>query len=170
MCLPAAALPIAAAAMSAASSLAGGYSQLQQSKYEAGVDKQNAQLAREAAAESIRTGEKERRDFFRKVGSVKGQQSASMAANGIDVGYGTAEHIREDTQNLANEDASTLYGNIHNRTRGYIIEASNHTMAAKAAKARGRAAMIGSVFEAGTSLLSGFEKSGAIKAKAKVVA
>lgn len=151
--------------MAAAGQLVQGYSALQQGKYESGIARQNAKLSRESAAESLRTGEKERRDFWRKVGSVKGQQIASMAANGIDVGYGTAERIQEDTQALANEDASTLYENIHYRTRGYIIEAANYKAESKAAKQRGRAAFVGSLFSAGSSVMSGFQQAGAMKAK-----
>jgi hypothetical protein len=165
MCLPLAALPVAAAAVSAVGSLTSGYSALQQGNYEAGVAKQNAALSREAAAESIRTGQIEKRDFWRKIGQVKGQQVASMAANGIDVGYGTAARIQDDTQTLANEDADTLYRNQNERTRGFIIDAANYKASGKAAHRQGVSALVGSVFDAGGSLLGGFQQASAMKAK-----
>lgn len=164
MCEPTT-LMIIAGGMAAAGSLTQGYSALQQGNYESAIARQNAQLSRESAAESLKTGQKERRDFWRKVGSVKGQQIASMAANGIDVGYGTAERIQEDTQALADEDASTLYENIHHRTRGYTIEAANYKAESKAAKQRGRAAFVGSVFEAGSSMLGSVSQAKGMKAK-----
>lgn len=164
MCLPAA-LPIIAGVVSAAGTLYQGYSAMQQGKFEAGVAKQNAAMEREAAAESIRTGQVERRDFGRKVGAVKGQQIAAMAANGIDVGYGTAARIQDDTAMLASEDAENLYRNQNERTKGFIINSWNERMRAKAAKSQGTAAMVGSVFGAASSLLGGFQQQRAMKAK-----
>jgi hypothetical protein len=136
---------------------------MSQSNYEAGVARQNARLSVEAARESEKTGLVERRKFWRDVGNVKGQQIAAMAANGIDVGYGTAARIQDDTQMLANEDAEALYGNIHQRTRGYLINAANYASEAKAAKARGKAALVGSVFQAGSELAGGFQKAAALR-------
>lgn len=162
MCIP---LAVAAAGMAAAGSLVGGYSALQQGNYEAGVAKQNAALSREAAAESIRTGQTEKRDFWRKIGAVKGQNIAAMAANGIDVGYGTAARIQDDTQMQANEDAATLYKNQNERTRGFIIDSANYKASAKSAKQQGISALVGSVFDAGGSLLGGFQQQAAMKAK-----
>jgi hypothetical protein len=166
MCLPLVAVAaIGAGVMSAAGSVVQGMSANSQGKYEAGVAKQNAVLEREAAAQSIRQGQTERRDYWRKVGSVKGQQIAAMAANGIDVDYGTAGRVQDDTQMLANEDAANLYENIHNRTRGFIINASNYKMAAKAVKQQGKAALVGSLFQGAGSLLSSFSQASAMKAK-----
>jgi hypothetical protein len=138
---------------------------MQQGKYEAGVARQNAVMERSAAEESIRAGGDERRDFWRKVGQIRGQQTASMAANGIDLGYGTAARIQDDTTLMANEDASNLYRNIEERTKGHIISASNYKMEAKAAKARGTAAFVSSGLQAAGSLLSGVQQSRQMRAK-----
>jgi hypothetical protein len=168
MCLPAAALPvlaIASSAMSAGGSLYGGLQANAQGKYESNVAKRNAAMEVEAAHESVEIGKGERRDYWRKVGNVKGEQIAAMAANGIDVGYGTAARLQEDTQSLANEDAENLYRNIGERTRGHHITATNYVMEAKAARQKGKAALVGSVISAGGSLLSGFQQAGAMKAK-----
>ena len=114
MCDPAS-LAIAAGVASAAGSLVSGYSALSQGKYESGIARQNAQLERSAAEESIRAGYVERRDFWRQVGQLRGQQAASMAANGLDLSFGTPERIQQDTTAQANEDASELYRNIEER-------------------------------------------------------
>jgi hypothetical protein len=160
-----AALPLIAAGVSAAGTLVGGYNALQQGKYQSGVDQQNAALEREAAEQSLKQGYQERVDYWRKVGNVKGQQVASMAANGIDVGYGTAARIQGDTQMLANEDAANLYQNIKNRTRGFVINSYNDQMDARAARAAGTAALVGSVFNAGSSILGGVSQMQSLKAK-----
>ena len=158
-------MAIAAGAIQGAGSLYAGMAANARGKYESEVAKRNAEMEVEAAHESILAGRDERTAFWRKVSQVKGQQIAAMAANGIDVGFGTAERIQEDTQMLANADAKNLYRNIEERTRGHQINATNFVTEAKAARQRGRAALVGSVFSAGSSLLSGFSQAGALKAK-----
>jgi hypothetical protein len=165
MCLPLAALPLVAAGMSAAGSLYGGIQANQQGKAEAAVAERNAQMEVDAAHQSVEIGQGERRDFWREIAQTKGQQQASMAANGLDLSFGTPLNIEWDTTDLANEDASNLYRNIEDRTRGRLINASNYTAEAKAARQKGKAALIGSVFEAGTSLMSGFQQFKGIGAK-----
>jgi hypothetical protein len=159
------ALPIIAASAAAAGTLVQGYSALRQGNFDAGVAKQNAALERQAAEDSLKTGQYERTDFWRKVGQLKGQQNASMAANGIDLGFGTATRIAEDTQAGANEDAQNLYENINQRTKGFIINNWNDRMQAKGAKAQGVAAFVGSGFQAASSLMSGFQQNAKMRAQ-----
>ena len=168
MCLPAAALPalaIASSVASAAGSVMGGMQANAQGKYESNIAKRNAALEVEAAHESVLAGQDERRNFWRKVAQTKGQQVAAMAANGIEVDTGTAARIQEDTQNLANEDAMNLYKNQDQRRRGYLINASNYVAEAKARRQQGKAAFVGSVFGAASSLLGGFQQAAALRPK-----
>jgi hypothetical protein len=168
MCLPVAALPalaIASGVLQGAGQLAGGIQVNNQSKYDSKVAKQNAALEVESAHTSYEAGKDERRDFWRKVGQTRGEQIASMAANGIDIGYGTAARIQDDTEMMAGEDAKNLYRNIEERTRGHYINSSNYLQEAKAARARGKAALIGSVIQAGSSILGGVSQAGGLKAK-----
>lgn len=138
-----------------------------QANMEAQVARRNEGLAVESYRDSRLAGQDERRDFWRKVGGIKGQQVAAMAANGIDVGFGTAERIQEDTEMLARDDAANLYRNIENRSKGYLIEASNYEAEARAAKARGKAAMTQGIFGAATSLLGAASQASSLSAKAK---
>jgi hypothetical protein len=156
---------MASSAMSAAGQMMGGMQANAQGKYEANVAKRNAAMEVEAAHESVEIGKGERRDYWRKVGQVKGQQIAAMAANGIDVGYGTAARVQEDTQMLADEDASNLYRNISERTRGHHITATNYVMEAKAQRQKGKAKLVGSIFGAASSLLGGAQQMSALRPK-----
>jgi hypothetical protein len=167
MCLPALAAPLAIAGglVSAAGQLSAGAAAKSQANYDSKVAQQNAQLEIEAAHDSVQMGHDEARDFWRDVATTKGQQIASMAAGGIDVGYGTAERVRQDTQMVADERAGTLYKNIAQRTRGHYINASNYVSEAKAAKARGSAAMTGAVFGAASSILGSATQVAGMKAK-----
>lgn len=166
MCLPlAAGLAIAGGVASAAGSVMSGMQANAQGKYESQLAKRNEALAVEGYRDSRLQGQDERRDFWRKVGNIKGQQSASMAANGIDLEFGSAARVQEDTQMLAREDAQNLYRNIENRSKGYLIEASNQSAEAKAARARGKAALTSGIFGAATSLLGAATQAAGIKAK-----
>lgn len=168
MCLPAAALPVMAIAsgvIQGAGQLYSGLAANAQGKYESQVAKINAAQEVEAAHESVIQGQRERRDFWRKIGQVKGQNIAAMAANGIDVGFGTAARVQEDTQMLAEADAENLYSNIAQRTKGHYINASNYVSEAKAARSRGKSALIGAGISAFGSVLGGFQQAGALKAK-----
>src|SRR5512139_187745 len=119
MCGPAA-LPIMAIAgsvVSAAGSIYGGMGANAQGKYEQKIAERNAKIASEAARDSEERGKLENQQLGRKVAQTKGQQAASMAANGIDLGFGSALNVQDDTAMLASEDAEALYKNIHQRTR-----------------------------------------------------
>jgi hypothetical protein len=168
MCLPAAAaipLVIASSAASAAGQLMQGAQANAQGKYEAQVARMNEGLEVNAAHQSVIAGGDERRDFWRKVAQVKGQEVASMAANGIDVGFGSADRVQQDTELLARDDATNLYRNIEERTKGHLIQASNYESEAKAARARGKAALTSSYFGAASSLLGGLSQAAGMKAK-----
>lgn len=133
--------------------------------YESDLAKRNAALETERARDSIDRGRDEARTFYRQVGQTKGQQIASMAANGIDVSEGTALTIQQDTATGAEEDAANLYRNVHERTRGFDINASNFRAEAAAARARGKSALVNSFFEAGSSLMGGFQQNRAMQAR-----
>lgn len=165
MCLPLPVMAVAAGAVQAAGQLYSGLAANSQGKADAAAARINAQQEVDAAHESFLTGQNERADFWRKIGQVKGQNIAAMAANGIDVGFGTAARVQDDTQMLANADAENLYKNIQDRTRAHQINASNFVSEAKAARARGKAALTGAVIGAAGSILGGFQQAGGIKAK-----
>jgi len=167
MCLPALAAPLAIAAgvTQAAGSIYGGMAANAQSKYESNIAKRNAGMEVEAAHESVLAGLQEKTDFWRKVSQTKGQQIASMAANNIEVGYGNAGLMEQDTEMLSREDALRLNKQIEERTRGHHINAANYIAEAKAARKRGKAALIGGFISGASSLMGGFQQAASIKAK-----
>jgi hypothetical protein len=162
MCVP---LAVAAAAVSAAGSLASGVQGMMSATYESRLAKRNAAMEDGRAHDSIERGQDEARAFYRQVGQLKGQQAASMAANGVDLGFGSPLALQQDTAALAQEDAGNLYRNVNERTRGFDINAANYRAAAAAARARGRAALVNSIFEAGSSMMGGFQQQSAVRAR-----
>lgn len=156
---------LAAGALQAGGSVLGGINANQQGKYEAAVARNNAKMSVDAARQSEEIGHNEARDYWRQVSQTKGDQVAALAANGIDVGFGTAVRMQEDTKMLSREDAANLYRNINERTKGSLIQASNYRSEAKAAKAKGKAAMIQGIIGGATSLLGAASQFKGMKTK-----
>lgn len=163
MCVPLAVAAAGAAAVtSAAGQIVSGQYANAQAKYESAVVKQNAQQSVDAYRDyrgPDGQAQNERTQFWRKVGQIKGQNIAAMAANGIDVGVGSAERLQEDTQTAANEDFSNLASNQMQKEKGYLIDATNFTEEAKAARMRGKQALVGSYFGAAGSILGGLSQA-----------
>lgn len=169
MCVPLMAVAAGAAVVGSLVSAAGQVMQGQQAKaqgkYEAQVDAMNEGLEVDAAHQSIISGQSERTDFWRKVAQTKGQQVAALAANGIEVDYGSAARLQSDTQMLANSDATNLYRGIEERTKGHLIQASNYAEGGKAAIYKGNNAATSSYFGAASSVLGGLSQAASLGKK-----
>lgn len=169
MCLPAAAaipLMIASTAVSAAGQVQGGLQARAQGRYEAKVADMNRGLSVDAYQQERTSDVQNRTDFWRKVSAMKGQQIASMAANGLDVNYGAAERVQSDTSMLAQEDANRLSQQDTERAKGHLIEASNYKAQGVAALQRGKDAFTSSLFGAGSTVLGGLTQASLLRASA----
>lgn len=162
MCGPAAV--IGAAVLSAAGTLQGGLAAKAQGKYEASIANQNARLASDQAHDALDRGRLEQTKLARRYSQLEGEQTAAMAANGIDVSFGSAADVIGDTKMLYTEDAGTLDQNALRETKGFEISAANHRASAQAAKSKGNAAFTNSLFSAGSTLLGGASQFGKMKA------
>nr|WP_241527192.1 hypothetical protein [Sphingomonas turrisvirgatae] len=78
-----------------------------------------------------------------------------MAANGVDLGFGSALRVQQDTMMLAREDATSIARAADERVRGFDIRSSNARAEAKAARSRASGAIVGSIFDASKSILGG---------------
>jgi hypothetical protein len=167
MCLPVAAgLAIAAGVTSAAGQLMAGQQAKAQANYDASVAKENAKQEVDAYQTYRGQEVQERQNFWQKVGQVRGQQVAAMAANGIDPGFGSGERIQSDTTKLAYQDAKNLYSNQDQKAKGYLIDASNYTSEAVADKMKGKSAVTNSYFGAVSSILGAATQAAGMSAKA----
>jgi len=119
---------------------------------EAQVQQNNAQLATWQGEDSIARGEVAASNAMVKGGQVKGAQRAAMAANGVDLGGGSAQNILNDTDYLTAVDAATLRDNAAREAWGYRMQSRSYTD--KAASARSGASGISPWLSAGTSLLT----------------
>src|SRR4051794_11456363 len=99
-------------ASTAVSALGQGYSALSanaQAKYESRVATQNAKLEESRAGDALQRGTTEAIRYQKQLSQTEGQQNAALAANGIDIGFGSAAAVRADTAAAGMQDTITIY-------------------------------------------------------------
>lgn len=107
MCEPMTIAMIATAAASTISAKAS-YDQGQVAKQ---VGRNNATMAGYAAEDAQRRGEEEAAAIQRKGAGLKSAQRVSQAAKGLDIGYGTAADLQDQTDFFTQSDAATARTN-----------------------------------------------------------
>jgi hypothetical protein len=152
MCNPAI-LAVAGAVATAGGQVVSGIYASQMAGYRAQVAQQNQQLARDSAQSAIERGQEEQRRLGRETAQRVGSQRARMAANGLDVGFGSADRVTGDTRLIASEDAQTIDDNTRRQVRAMQIDAWNFESEKRAAQAERRSIGISTAFSvAGTAL------------------
>jgi hypothetical protein len=134
-------IPIAGAALSAVGSIASGLSQQSEARRQAAYLNANADLAE-------RQGQSEAQIIREKARRLAGQNRAAVGASGVDIA-GSFLDALADSDIDAELDAQTALWNGK-------LEATNYRAQARSAKASGRSALLGGVFGAGTSAISGY--------------
>lgn len=119
---------------------------------QAQVARNNEMIAGWQAEDALARGDRQASEVRMKSRQLKGRQRATMAANGIDLGTGSALEILTDTDYFGEIDANTVKDNaskeawaLRNQARGFSYEAS---------MAKARAGAESPLLAAGTSLLT----------------
>lgn len=155
-------LTIAATAVAALGQGVSAIGAHQQGKYEAKVAGANAKAESARAADAINRGSEESRRYQRRLAQEMGQQNAALAANGIDIGFGTAADVRGDTAMLGREDVITINENARREAMGFDINAMNFGAEQQSAKRRARGALYKGGFDIVGTVLGGAQQFGKI--------
>ena len=155
MCPPAVALGIAAAAVTATGQVLNGIGQSQQYRYQAQIDDQNNRLASDQARDSIANTNLEAQRRYRQLADTQGKQQAAMAANGVDLNFGSPVDVQRDTAMIGAEDVGQIYKAGYQRTRGYDIDGWNYRSQAAANRAKASGALMQGIFSGLGSALGG---------------
>jgi hypothetical protein len=139
------ALALAATVGSTAMSAAGAYQQGQAAKQTAA---NNAQMTEYAAVDAQRRGEEEAAVVQRKGAALKSAQRAGLAAKGLDISYGTAGDLQDQTDFFTQSDVATTRTNA-------AREAWNLRARGQGMLAQGRADALNASNQAVGSLLGG---------------
>ena len=151
MCPPV--LAIAAGVATAASSIMGGIAQSNQANYAAEISDRNAKISANQANDATENTKLEAQRRYRALAETKGRQQAAMAANGVDINFGTAVDLQRDTAMLGAEDIGQIYKAGNEQAIGFDREGWNYKAEGSAARSRGKNAMaLGFVGAAATAL------------------
>lgn len=150
----------AAQGMQIAGTVAGAYGAYKQSKatkasleYQASVARNNAEYSESQARDAIRRGQVAENDVRRRTAQLEGSQRARLAANGIDLGEGSALNILLDTSYFGELDALNVRDNSAREAAGFRTQRSNQSSNASLLDAR--AGMEDPFGAATTTLLTG---------------
>ena len=166
MCAP----PVLALVAAGVAAAGAGYSALQanaQARGQAAQAKVNQAEANRSAADALERGNVEQQQHYRKVSAQMGAQRAAMAANGLDISFGSAAYLVGDTAMYGQEDASALAENTVREARGFEINAANYGAERKSAKLAATGALVKGAFDMGSTILSGASQYGKLKAGSK---
>ena len=158
MCPPV--LAIAATAVTAAGQVLNGIGQSQQYRYQAQIDDQNNRLASDQARDSIDNTNLEAQRRYRRLADTQGKQQAAMAANGVDLNFGSPVDVQRDTAMIGGEDIGQIYKAGYQRTRGYDIDGWNYRSQAAANRARASGALMQGIFSGLGTALGGASQFG----------
>ena len=139
MCEPTTIALVAMAASTAVSMKA----QSDQASTSAGIARNNATMAEYAAADAQRKGEQDAAAVQRKAASLKSSQRVGAAAHGLDVGYGTAGDLQDQTDFFAQEDVNTVRNNAAKDAWGLRSQGQDFRTKASAAEHNGQMAVMG---------------------------
>lgn len=148
-------LTIAATAIAAGGQIMSGIGQSNQYKYQASIDQENAKRSNAQAQDSILNTNIEAQRRYRELAQTKGAQQAGLAANGVDLSFGSAGDIQRDTAMIGAEDVSQIYKGGNERTKGFEISAFNSKSSAAANKEKAKGAMTQAIFGAVSTALGG---------------
>lgn len=153
MCDPVS-LTLAAGLVTAGGQVYGGLAANAQGKYEARVAQENRRHELAAAQDARERGAIDQMRHYRKLAYNMGEMRARQAASGLDLTFGSAADLETDTALLGYEDSAIIAENTRREVQGYEISAANYTMQGRAARSRGKSALIGSGLQAAGTILS----------------
>lgn len=159
MCELATILTIGSTVLGAAGAVQQGMAAQQSAKYNAQVADMNAQLSDRRAKDALERGKLDEQKSRQKAAQIKGQQVAAMAANGVDLNFGSPLDTLVDTAVMGELDALTIRSNTYRESYDYQVDATNKRASAALSRAQGKNALTAGYLNAGGTLLTGGAKA-----------
>jgi len=111
----------------------------------------NARLAEQSAQSALARGQQQVAAHTLRTGHVRGAQRAALAANGVDLGAGSAAEVQASTKILSDIDRNQMEANAIYEAWGIRAQKVNHENQARMARAQAKANKPGAALA--TSLL-----------------
>lgn len=164
MCEPTTMLMIASTTLAGVGAIQQGNAANAAGKYNAQVAEMNATLADRRAKDALERGAVEEQQKRAQVAQLQGRQRAAMAANGVDLTFGSPLDTLVDTAVLGDLDALTIRQNSAREAYDFRVQGVNSRADAGLSRASGRAAQTGGYLAAGGTVLGGAADIGKYRA------
>lgn len=119
------AIMIGGAASGAIGSYYSAKSQKASLQFQADIADQNARIAELGAQSELMRGQREEQSIRLRTANLKSRQRTTLAANGVDLGEGSAAEILTSTDYFGEIDANTAAANAVRAAWGYRTQGSN---------------------------------------------
>tara|TARA_R110000796_G_scaffold231390_1_gene349273 strand:+ start:495 stop:1190 length:696 start_codon:yes stop_codon:yes gene_type:complete len=126
-----------------------------QAAYQAAIEKNNAVIAEQKATRSRLIGEQDRVARLLLTGQQTGQIDVALAANGVEVGTGTAFALKQDAKIAGLEDSRMIAHNAEVTALSFEAEAGSRNAQASLTLLAGQSQQRASTTGAFSTLLSG---------------
>lgn len=121
-------------------------SQKDQLSTQAAISDINARISETSAQQTLLSGQREEQKSRIATANLKGTQRVNLAANGVDLGEGSAVQILTGTDVMGEIDANTIQQNAIRSAWGYRTQASNSKAQASMSRAASGAISPSSAF------------------------
>jgi hypothetical protein len=124
-------------------------------KYNAEVAANNQTMANQAASAALQQGNAAQVQAAYQENVLIGQQKAGLAANGIDVGSGTAVDLLSDTKSQGELDQLSITNNAQRAAAGFTNQGINYQNTETADNAAAEASLTAGEYQGASSLVTG---------------
>ncbi|RWF70087.1 MAG: hypothetical protein E5X15_08795 [Mesorhizobium sp.] len=159
MCDLGIALTIGSTLLGAAGSIQQAQATAAANNYNAKVQDMNARLSERKAKDALDRGVLEEQKKRQQVAAIKGQQQAAMAANGVDLTFGSPLDTLVDTAVMGELDALTIRTNSAREAYDYRVDAVNKRSSATMSRMAASSASTGGYLDALGTVLGGAGKA-----------
>jgi hypothetical protein len=111
----------------------------------------NASISETQAKMAIQQGQREEQKLRLGTAQLKGKQRVGFAANGVDLGVGSAARVLGTTDYMTEVDAGEIRANAARAAFGYKVQATNQKFGAMSARAQSTNYKAGSAFSTATA-------------------
>lgn len=129
------------------------------SEYNAKVQDMNVRLQERRARDALERGSLEEQQKRNENSQIMGRQKAAMAANGVDLNFGSPLDTLVDTATLGEIDALTIRRNAANEAYDYDVAAANGRADASLSRANAKNSKTAGNLKAFSTMLTGAGKA-----------
>lgn len=158
MCDPVTGLIVASTLMTATGQIQQGNAAAAAGKYNQQIAEMNAKIADKQARDALERGKIEEQNKRKQVAQISGAQTAAMAANGVDIAFGSPLDTLVDTAIQGELDALTIRSNAYREEYDFKVKGANSRAQGRLARMEGDAAKTGALLGAAGTVLGGATK------------